>query len=184
MCYNLNKDVRKVSGLKPLTFVLDYFKGDEKMANAAERVYSLIKETVENEGVSLWDVRFLKEGASWYLRVFIDSENGISIDNCTDVSHAIDPIIDEADPIENAYYLQISSPGVERDITLPWHIEALAGERVEARLFAPLDGSRVIVGVLGGLEDGKVLINKDGADVAVPYEAISKMKLLFDFSNI
>jgi ribosome maturation factor RimP len=73
---------------------------------------------------------------------------------------------------------------VERDITLPWHIEALTGERVEARLFAPLDGSRVIVGVLGGLDDGKVLINKDGTDVAVPYEAISKMKLLFDFSNI
>ena len=69
------------------------------MASAAERVYSLIKETVESQGVELWDVRFVKEGASWYLRVFIDKQDGITIDDCTNVSHAIDPVIDEADPI-------------------------------------------------------------------------------------
>ena len=77
------------------------------MANAAERVYSLIKETVENQGVELWDVRFVKEGASWYLRVFIDKEDGITIDDCTNVSHAIDPVIDEADPIDKSYYLEV-----------------------------------------------------------------------------
>ena len=73
------------------------------MANSAERVYELIKDAVEAEGVRLWDVRFLKEGASWYLRVFIDKPEGISIDDCTNVSHAIDPIIDEADPIDVSY---------------------------------------------------------------------------------
>ena len=77
------------------------------MANAAERVYSLIEETVKNEGVTLWDVRFLKEGANWYLRVFIDKPEGISIDDCTAVSHAIDPIIDEADPIDKSYFLEV-----------------------------------------------------------------------------
>ena len=74
------------------------------MASAAERVYGLIKDTVEAQGVALWDVRFVKEGASWYLRVFIDKPEGISIDDCTNVSHAIDPILDEADPIDKSYY--------------------------------------------------------------------------------
>ena len=74
------------------------------MASAAERVYDLIKETVEAQGVTLWDVRFLKEGASWYLRVFIDKQGGINIDDCTNVSHAIDPIIDEANPIDKSFY--------------------------------------------------------------------------------
>ena len=73
------------------------------MASAAERVYDLIKDTVESQGVTLWDVRFVKEGASWYLRVFIDKEDGISIDDCTNVSHAIDPILDEHDPIDKSY---------------------------------------------------------------------------------
>ena len=87
------------------------------MANSAERVYELIKDAVEAEGVRLWDVRFLKEGASWYLRVFIDKPEGISIDDCTNVSHAIDPIIDEADPIDVSYYLEVCSPGIERELT-------------------------------------------------------------------
>ena len=77
------------------------------MANSAEKVYELIKTAVEEQGVSLWDVRFLKEGASWYLRVFIDKSEGVSIDDCTNVSHAIDPIIDEADPIDVSYYLEV-----------------------------------------------------------------------------
>ena len=75
------------------------------MAKVADKVYSLIKETVQQQGVRLWDVVFVKEGASYYLRVFIDKDEGISIDDCTNVSHAIDPIIDEADPIDVSYYL-------------------------------------------------------------------------------
>ena len=93
------------------------------MANSAEKVYELIKDTVAAEGVGLWDVRFLKEGASWYLRVFIDKPEGISIDDCTNVSHAIDPIIDEADPIDVSYYLEVCSPGIERELTRRRHYE-------------------------------------------------------------
>jgi ribosome maturation factor RimP len=106
-------------------------KGDEEMANAAERVYTLIKDTVEEQGVSLWDVRFLKEGASWYLRVFIDKEGGINIDDCTNVSHAIDPIIDEADPIDKSYYLEVCSCGIDRELTRPAHFEAMKGALIK-----------------------------------------------------
>ena len=77
------------------------------MANTAEKIYGLIKETVEAQGVSLWDVRLVKEGASYYLRIFIDKPDGISIDDCTEVSHAVEPVIDAADPIDNSYYLEV-----------------------------------------------------------------------------
>ena len=158
----------------------------KELTGVALKVKPLVEKAVADEGCTLWDIDYLREGADYVLRITLDTgrEGAVNIEDCERVHRALDPLLDEADPIENAYYLQVSSPGVERDITLPWHIEVLTGERVEARLFAPLDGSRVIVGVLGGIADGNVLINKDGADVAVPYEAISKMKLLFDFSNI
>ena len=104
------------------------------MANSAEKVYELIKDAVAAEGVGLWDVRFLKEGASWYLRVFIDKPEGISIDDCTNVSHAIDPIIDEADPIDVSYYLEVCSPGIERELTRHRHYEESVGKPVRLKL--------------------------------------------------
>lgn len=118
------------------------------MANAAEKVFSLIKETVESQGVDLWDVRFLKEGASWYLRVFIDKEDGISIDNCTDVSHAIDPIIDEADPIDKAYYLEVCSCGIERELSRKEHFQKCLGKEVKIKLYKAVDGVKEFRGIL------------------------------------
>ncbi len=151
------------------------------MANAAERVYSLIEETVKAEGVSLWDVRFLKEGASWYLRVFIDKENGIGIDDCTAVSHAIDPIIDEADPIDKAYYLEVCSCGVERELVRDWHYEWAVGKAVKIRLYKALDGTKEFSGTLKAVGDTVVLITENGgmsfnrADISKAY--------LNDFEN-
>ena len=87
------------------------------MPKAADMVFSLVKEPVEKCGVSLWDVRFLKEGAEYYLRIFIDKDGGVSIDDCTRVSHAIDPIIDEADPIDRSYYLEVCSAGLSSELT-------------------------------------------------------------------
>ncbi len=118
------------------------------MANAAEKVFSLIKETVESQGVDLWDVRFLKEGASWYLRVFIDKEDGISIDNCTDISHAIDPIIDEADPIDKAYYLEVCSCGIERELSRKEHFQKCLGKEVKIKLYKAVDGVKEFRGIL------------------------------------
>ncbi len=132
------------------------------MANAAERVFTLIKDTVEAEGVSLWDVRFLKEGASWYLRVFIDKPDGITIDDCTNVSHAIDPIIDEADPIDKAYYLEVCSPGLERELTRDFHFEAALGQKVKIRLYKAVDSKKEFVGILETAGETLVLSTEDG----------------------
>jgi ribosome maturation factor RimP len=162
-----------VSGKQPLTFVL---QGGKMMASAAERVYSLIKETVENLGVSLWDVRFLKEGASWYLRVFIDKENGITIDDCTDVSHAIDPVIDEADPIDKSYYLEVCSCGIERELSRPEHFEKMLGQKVKLKLYKAQDGVKEFIGNLIGF-DGKVKIDVDGEIKEFDLKEISKANL-------
>lgn len=146
------------------------------MANAAEKVYGLIKETVEEQGVSLWDVRFLKEGASWYLRVFIDSPNGISIDDCTNVSHAIDPIIDEADPIDVSYYLEVCSPGLERELTRPNHFEKSVGKTVKIKLYKAMDGVKELTGILKSAAE-RVVIETENAEYSLDYKDISKARL-------
>ena len=146
------------------------------MANAAEKVYGLIKETVEAEGVNLWDVRFLKEGASWYLRVFIDKPEGISIDDCTNVSHAIDPIIDDADPIDVSYYLEVCSAGIERELTRQSHFEASVGKTVKIKLYKALDGVKEFTGVLKAAAD-TVTIETESGEYKFELKDISKARL-------
>ena len=151
------------------------------MANAAEKVYSLIEETVKNEGVTLWDVRFLKEGANWYLRGFIDKPEGISIDDCTAVSHAIDPIIDEADPIDKSYFLEVCSPGIERELTRPWHYEAVLGEKIKIKLYKALDGKKEFTGLLKTSGD-TLIIETETGEMTFPKETVSKAYLC-DFED-
>lgn len=146
------------------------------MANAAEKVYGLIKETVEAQGVSLWDVRFLKEGASWYLRVFIDKPEGISIDDCTNVSHAIDPIIDDADPIDVSYFLEVCSPGTERELTRQGHFEACIGKTVKLKLYKAVDGVKELTGRLKSVAD-TVIIETEGGEYVFEFKDISKARL-------
>lgn len=147
------------------------------MANSAERVYELIKDAVEAEGVRLWDVRFLKEGASWYLRVFIDKPEGISIDDCTNVSHAIDPIIDEADPIDLSYYLEVCSPGIERELTRSRHYEESLGKQVRLKLYRAYDGKKEITGTLEDVTEENVTLVTEGNALTVERKNISKANL-------
>ena len=136
------------------------------MSNVAQKVYSLIKETVEEKGVGLWDVRFLKEGAEYYLRIFIDKPGGVDINDCTAVSHAVDPIIDKADPISQSYYLEVCSAGLNREITLPHHFDYAVGKTVKAALYEKLDGEKEITGVLKSF-DGDSLTITQGDKTAV-----------------
>ena len=132
------------------------------MAGIAEKVFALIKGTVERENVTLWDVRFVKEGASYFLRVYIDKEEGVNIDDCTNVSHAIDPVIDEADPIDKAYYLEVCSPGLERELTRPEHFERFIGSAVKVKLYKAYNGTKELKGILTGYNGGITLSTDDG----------------------
>ena len=151
------------------------------MASAAERVYSLIKETVESQGVELWDVRFVKEGASWYLRVFIDKPDGITIDDCTNVSHAIDPVIDEADPIDKSYYLEVCSCGIERELSRITHFEKVLGQKIKIKLYKAIDGVKEFCGILKSCGQD-IILETQGKECQFALKDISKANLC-DFDN-
>lgn len=149
--------------------------------NIAGTVTDLIAETVAGNGCELWDVEYVKEGADWHLRVTIDREGGVGIDDCERVHRAIDPILDEADPIEGSYYLEVSSPGIERELKTDAHLAACAGALSEARLFAPLNGTKSVVGRLTAFDGETVTLTPDGGDaVALPRKAISRLSTVYE----
>ena len=145
-------------------------------------VSELVAPTAEEQGLSLWDVEFVKEGAKRILRITIDSEEGIDIEQCERFHRAIDPLLDEADPIEESYYLEVSSPGIERELKCDMHVQACAGERVEVKLYAPRDGAKSFVGVLLGLDgEGNIVVEADGKQITFDKKEIAKIQTVFDF---
>ena len=150
--------------------------------NIVGTVTDLILPVAEQMGIILWDVEFVKEGAKKILRITIDSEEGIDINLCEKFHRTIDPMLDEADPIDESYYLEVTSPGIEREIKTDAHIAMCEGEQVELKLYAPKNGSKVFCGVLAGLsEDGKVVIEINGEQNEFEKNEIAKMHTVFDF---
>lgn len=133
-----------------------------KKPNTVEIVTNLAKPVLDELGLQLWDIRFEKEGASWYLRIFIDKDGGVNIDDCEAVSRSLDKIIDEADPISQAYYFEVSSPGIGRNLSKPAHFEAYIGEEVELRLIRPIDNVRDFKGKLIAHDCDTITIDLDG----------------------
>ena len=127
-----------------------------KKGSTVSVVSELAKPIAEELGFTLWDVRFEKEGGSWFLRIILDKPGGIDMDDCAEMSHRLDPILDEEDPIEQNYYLEVASAGLGRELRTPEHFEACKGEKVELRTIRPVDGVRDFAGILGGYGDGNV----------------------------
>ena len=132
-----------------------------KGGNTVKAVWDIVEPFAEELGLIIWDVRFLKEGSSWYLRIFIDKDGGVSIDDCVDLTHAINKPLDEADPIEQAYFLEVSSPGVERDLVRDEHFEAYIGEKIKVKMIRPVEGKREFSGVLESYDDGSITLRCD-----------------------
>ena len=144
-----------------------------------ETVREAIEPTVAELGYKIWDVTYSKIGADYHLEITIDSEAGIYIEDCEKVHRAIDPILDEIDPIEGFYYLDVSSPGLERELRTDEHIIASIGQRVEAKLFAPKDGVKAVTGKLASYENGIVTIECDDNVYALEKGDISKLKTIY-----
>ena len=155
----------------------------KKNSGVVGTVTKIAEPLAEELGYFLWDVEYVKEGADMYLRITIDSEEGITIDDCEKMHRAIDPLLDEADPIDEAYHLEISSPGIERDLKNEMQINACEGWSVEVRLYAPIDGSKSYLGELVGLDDdGNVVITlATGEDKAFPRASVASLKTKYDF---
>ena len=144
-----------------------------------DTVREAILPTVTGLGYRLWDVTYSKIGADYHLEITIDNDEGININDCEKVHRAIDPIIDECDPIEGFYYLDVSSPGAERDLRTDEHILYCIGERVEAKLFAQKDGRKSFVGTLESYENSIVTIFEADERVELNREEISKLTTIF-----
>ena len=149
--------------------------------SVAAVVRELALPVCEQCGVSLWDVEFVKEGADFVLRVTIDREGGVTIDDCEAVNRALDPLLDEADPIETAYKFEVSSPGIERSLTRPEHFASSIGAKVELSLYAPYEGSRKVQGTLAAYDGGDVTLTLGEGDAVFKKADVAKVRTVFEW---
>ena len=126
--------------------------------NTVKKIEEIIKPYAEMLGLEIWDVRYAKEGSEWYLRIFIDKDGGVSIDDCVDLTHAISKPLDEADPISQSYMLEVASPGVERELTRKEHFEKYIGSPVMLRTIRAIDGVRDFKGTLKAFENNQITV--------------------------
>lgn len=147
----------------------------------AELVYGLAKPIADELGLNIWDVRFEKEGSMWILLVVIDKEGGISLDDCEAMSRPLDAKLDEVDPIEQSYCLEVSSAGIERELTKDWHFDACKGQEIVVRLIRPLNGEREFIGTLTGLVDSEVRIENEDGEMSFKMNDIAVVRLYAAF---
>lgn len=147
------------------------------MANIEEKVETLIAPKIKDLGYELYDVEYVKEGKDYFLRVFIDSKNGIDLQDCEKVSGEINDILDEADYIKEQYFLEISSPGVERTLRKERHLEQNIGKEIVINLYKPINNSKQIEGILSKfdneniyLEDGNIVDRKNISLIKIKFE--------------
>lgn len=128
-----------------------------------QAVTRLAEPLAQQLGLRLWDVRFVKEGVDWFLRVTIDKDGPVDMDDCVRMTRLLDPALDAADPIPHSYCLEVCSPGVERELSRPEHFQQFIGAVVRVTLYAPRDGSRELIGLLQDFsEEGLTLLGEDG----------------------
>ena len=143
------------------------------MSKVTEKVEALARPVIEDEGCELWSVEYVREAGSWYLRVFIDKDGGVGIDDCERISRRLDPILDEADPIPYSYVFEVGSAGAERALKRPSDFEKFMGSEVEVKLYQPYEGKKSLVGKLEAYENGDITISS----VQLKKSQIAQVKL-------
>ena len=147
--------------------------------NIAQTVTDLILPHVNDLGYSLWDVEYVKEGASYYLRITIDRENGVSIDDCEEVSRWLSDELDRADLIKEAYVLEVSSPGIERKLKKQQDFDRFLGSEVLLKLFSAINGTKKLQGILISRDSEKTVIEVNSENIEVPNDKISKANIVY-----
>ena len=150
------------------------------MGRQDEQLHALIEPAVAVLGYELVGVEFAPSRQRSLLRVYIDSTQGVSLEDCVRASHQISGVLDVADPIAGRYALEVSSPGLNRPLFTPEHFERFAGSRVRVRLNAPHDGRRNFSGELQGVREGTVLVQEEGIERSLPIDKIAKARLVPD----
>ena len=151
------------------------------MSKITDAVTALAQPVAAELGLEIWDVEFVKEAGTRFLRVYVDKDGGVSIQDCEDFSRALDPVLDEADPIPESYVFEVSSAGAERVLKRPGDFERFIGHEVEVRLYQPRDGRKTYVGVLKAYADGDVTIEADGTSITFPKSTVAQVRLHVTF---
>lgn len=147
----------------------------------ADTVTELATPLIEECGLELVDVEYVKEGGRWYLRIYIDKPEGINVDDCELVSRRLDPVLDTSDFIPHPYSLEVSSPGVERPLKKLADFQRFLGERVSMTTFIPVEGQKRFKGTLGPASNHSVTLDVDGREVVIPMEQVASARLNFEF---
>lgn len=152
--------------------------------STVRKAWALAEPYARQLGLSLWDVLFVKEGASWYLRYIIDKEGSVNIDDCEALSRAVNDPLDEADFIKEAYYLEVSSPGLCRELKRPEHFAAMTGRLVRVLLIRPRENEREFIGELSGFDGQMVVIQREEGEIFFPKMEIASVTLCDDLDEV
>lgn len=147
------------------------------MSKITETVWKLAEPIAAEAGVEIWDVEYIKEAGDWFLRVYIDKDGGISINDCETVSRALDPILDEKDPIPDSYIFEVSSAGAERALKRPSDFEKFIGSYIAVKLYSPKNGKKEYLGYLAGYEDGNVTVKSGDEEVTFEKKEVAGVRL-------
>ena len=168
--------VRLKSGSVPTLFCEN--TEESILSRLTDRIAEIAKPVVEAAGCRLWDVEYVREAGTRYLRVFIDKDGGVSIDDCENISRTLDPILDREDPIPESYVFEVGSAGADRELKRPGDFEEFTGSEVEIRLYQPMKGSKRFVGTLQGYDDGAVsILLPDGKTARFEKNQIAQVRL-------
>ena len=144
-------------------------------------VASFAKPIVEQHGCQLWDVEYVREGSEYFLRLYLDKEGGVDITDCERISRAVDPILDEKDPIQGSYHFEVCSAGLERSLKRPQDFERFMGSPITVKLYRPRNGLKEIPGILQGYEDGKVIALCGKETITFPKSEVALVRLRVEF---
>ncbi len=150
------------------------------MANIEERTENLISETINNLGYELYDVEYVKEGKDYFLRIYIDSENGIDLDDCEKVSNSITELLDEEDNIKEQYFLEVSSPGIERILRKEKHLKDNIEKEIQVKLFKPINGKKQYNGILKDFTNDFITI-LNNQEIKIDRKNISQIKTVYNW---
>ena len=152
------------------------------MKKVTELTAELALPLVEQAGCTLWDVEYVREAGTWYLRVFLDAPDGVSIDQCEAVSRPLSDLLDEADPIQGSYVLEVGSAGAERALKKPEHFAQCMGQEVDVKLYRPRAGSKLFTGSLSDYQNGDVTVTlPDGERMTFEKKEVAQVKLHLTF---
>ena len=146
-----------------------------------DRVTQLALPVVQAHGCSLWDVEYVREGSEYFLRLYLDKEGGVDINDCEAVSRAMDPILDEEDPIPESYHFEVCSAGLERTLKRPADFQRFMGENIMVKLYRPRNGLKEIPCVLRGYEDGKVTVEAGKETITFEKSQVALVRLRVEF---